>query len=208
MKWIRQRLIAGFFITVPLAVSAFTFVWLFRLVAALTQGLFARYLDPFVPATYIPWLGILFTVLFVLLMGILATNVFGRRLLRQTEALLLHIPVFRTIYAPVKQLTVAFSPDNEFGFKRVVLVEHGTRGWVLGFLTREFIADRGQGRERLFSVYVPTNHLYLGDILICRPEQTTFPEMTVEQGLRVFLTGGMALPGELRTGPPPASLKS
>jgi uncharacterized membrane protein len=148
------------------------------------------------------------TVLVVLAIGTLATNVFGRRLLRQTETLLLHIPIFKTIYAPVKQLTVAFSPDNEFGFKRVVLVEQGTRGWVLGFLTREFTADRGHGKERLFSVYVPTNHLYLGDILICTPEQTSFPDMTVEQGIRVFLTGGMALPGEFRTGPPPRSVKS
>src|SRR5262245_60194167 len=105
MKWLRQRLIAGLFVTIPLAVSAFTVVWLFRLVAGLTRGLFARYLEPYVPVILIPWLAILATVLVVLLFGILATNVFGRRLLRQTENLLLHIPIFKTIYAPVKQLT-------------------------------------------------------------------------------------------------------
>jgi len=56
--------------------------------------------------------------------------------------LLLHVPLFRSIYAPVKQLVVAFSPDNEFGFKRVVLVEDTARGYQLGFLTREFTVDR------------------------------------------------------------------
>ena len=76
------------------------------------------------------------------------------------------IPVFRTIYAPVKQLVVAFSPDNEYGFKRVVMVEDPRRGLVMGFLTKEFTVDRGAGPEALVAVYVPTNHLYLGDIVL------------------------------------------
>ena len=74
--------------------------------------------------------------------------------------------MFRTIYAPVKQLVAAFSPDNEYGFKRVVLVEDPRRGTVLGFLTKEFTVDRGRGPEPMVAVYVPTNHLYLGDVVI------------------------------------------
>jgi len=62
------------------------------------------------------------------------------------------VPVFRTIYAPVKQLVVAFSPDNEYGFKRVVMVEDHRRGWVMGFLTKEFTVDRGRGTEALITV--------------------------------------------------------
>ncbi len=92
-----------------------------------------------------PGLGILTTALVVLLVGALATNVLGKRLLQRAESYLLLVPVFRTIYAPVKQLVVAFSPDNEYGFKRVVMVEDRARGFVLGFLTKEFTVDRGQG---------------------------------------------------------------
>jgi len=202
-KWLRRRLVAGFFVTVPLAVSVLTLLWLFRHVDNLTSGFSERLLG-----VYVPGLGILATVLVVLLIGTLATNVFGGRLLRQAEALLMHVPIFRTIYAPVKQLTAAFSPDNEFGFKRVVLVEHGARGWVLGFLTREFTADRGQGPETLLAVYVPTNHLYLGDLIICTREQATYPDLTVEQGIRIFLTGGMALPPRIRAAQTPPSAKS
>ena len=134
----------------------------------------------------------------VLLIGTLATNVFGRRILRRGERLLLQVPVFRTIYAPVKQLIEAFSPGNEFGFKRVVMVEDPTRGYVLGFLTKEFVVDRGQGPETLLAVYVPTNHLYLGDVVVCPRERAAYPELTVEQGVRIFLTGGMALPARIR----------
>ena len=100
--------------------------------------------------------------------GAFATNVIGRAFLQRAEGWLLRVPVFRTIYAPVKQLVVAFSPDNESGFKRVVLVEDAKRGFALGFLTREFTVDRGRGPEAMLAVYVPTNHLYLGDIVICR----------------------------------------
>ena len=66
---------------------------------------------------------------------------------------------------------------------------------MLGFLTKEFAVDRGTGPEPLLAVYVPTNHLYLGDIVVCRPNGVTFPDMTVEEGMRVFLTGGMGAAG-------------
>jgi uncharacterized membrane protein len=110
---------------------------------------------------------------------------------------LLHVPVFRTIYAPVKQLVAAFSPDNEAGFKKVVVVEDPRRGMVMGFLTREFTLDRGRGPEPLVAVYVPTNHLYLGDVVVCPRELAFYPDLSVEDGVRIFLTGGMALPQDI-----------
>ena len=91
-----------------------------------------------------------------------------------------------------------FSPDNEYGFKRVVMVSVEGRGWVMGFLTRQFTVDRGAGPEPLMAVYVPTNHLYLGDIVLYAPDRVFFPDLTVEEGIRIFLTGGMSLPRTLR----------
>ena len=108
----------------------------------------------------------------IVLVGAFARNVIGRRILQRTEGWLLRVPVFRTIYAPVKQLIAAFSPDNASGFKRVVLVEDPRRGYALGFLTREFTVDRGRGPEELLAVYVPTNNLYLGDVVICERESS------------------------------------
>ena len=95
--------------------------------------------------------------------------------------------------APVKQLVVAFSPDNEAGFKRVVMLQD-KQGLSLGFLTKEFTVERGRGPEPMLAVYVPTNHLYLGDIVICERDRATFPDISVEDGIKIFLTGGMALP--------------
>jgi uncharacterized membrane protein len=192
MQWLRRSFIAGFFVTVPLFITVAAFVWLFRIVDGLTAPLYQELLG-----RHIPGLGILTTAVGVLLAGALATNVIGKRLLQRGESYLLKVPVFRTIYAPVKQLVVAFSPDNEFGFKRVVLLED-KQGYALGFLTKEFTVDRGAGPEWLVAVYVPTNHLYLGDIVICDRDKATFPDITVQEGIRVFLTGGMAMPSRVR----------
>ncbi|HEU4687098.1 MAG TPA: DUF502 domain-containing protein, partial [Vicinamibacterales bacterium] len=145
----------------------------------------------------LPGLGLLITLLVILSVGAVATNVIGRRLLARAEGWLTMIPVFRTIYAPVKQLVVAFSPDNEYGFKRVVMVEDPTRGWVMGFLTKEFTVIHDDQAETMIAVYVPTNHLYLGDVHMYPRARAVFPDLSVEEGIRIFLTGGMSLPGRI-----------
>jgi len=198
MQWLRRSFIAGFFVTVPLFVSVAALVWLFRLVDGFVGPVYNRFLIEHFHRT-IPGLGLLTTAMAVVLVGAIATNVVGKRLLQRAEWLLLHVPLFRSVYAPVKQLVVAFSPDNEYGFKRVVLIEDAAKGFVLGFLTREFTIDRGQGPEALVAVYVPTNHLYLGDIVICPRDRASYPDITVEQGIRIFLTGGMALQERIRS---------
>lgn len=192
MQWLRRSFIAGFFVTVPLFISVAAFIWIFDVVDGLTTPLYDRLLG-----RRIPGLGTMTTAAVIVLVGAFARNVIGRRFLQRLEGYLLRVPVFRTIYAPVKQLIVAFSPDNRYGFKRVVMVTDTGRGSALGFLTREFTVDRGRGPEPLMAVYVPTNNLYLGDIVICEPDRVTFPDISVEEGIRIFLTGGMAMPARV-----------
>jgi uncharacterized membrane protein len=193
IQWLRRSFIAGLIVMVPLVISVAALVWIFRVVDGTLGPLYAKYLEREVPG-----LGILTTAALVLLVGALATNVIGKRILQRTESYLLRVPVFRTIYAPVKQIVVAFSPDNEYGFKRVVLVEEPGRGFVLGFLTKEFTVDRGGGNESMIAVYVPTNHLYLGDVIVYPRDRASYPDITVEQGIRIFLTGGMAMSPRLK----------
>lgn len=193
IQWLRRRFLTGFFVTVPLIVSVAALVWMFQLVDGFTAPYFTRLLG-----RDLPGLGILTTAALLLVVGVISTNVIGKRVLQRAERWLMLIPVFKTVYAPVKQLIVAFSPDNESGFKRVVLVEDPQRGFVLGFLTREFTLEREGRSEPLVAVYVPTNHLYLGDVLVYPRGRVTFPDLSVEEGVRIFLTGGTTLPGRLR----------
>jgi uncharacterized membrane protein len=198
IQWLRRRFLAGFFITVPLFISVAALYSIFGIIdgflAPLTNRILSRL---FGQDVQVPGLGVLITLLLVLGVGTVAANVIGRRVLARTESWLMMIPGFRTIYAPVKQLVVAFSPDNEYGFKRVVMVEDPARGWVMGFLTKEFTVDRGRGPESMVAVYVPTNHLYLGDVGLYPAGRAFYPDLTVEEGIRIFLTGGMSLPAEL-----------
>src|SRR5918992_1027037 len=199
-QWLRRSFIAGFFVTVPLVISVAAFVWIFRLIDGFVGPFYDAWLERLSAdgtPLHIPGLGILTTALLVLFVGALATNVLGKRVLQRTEGYLLRVPVFRTVYAPVKQLILAFSPDNEYGFKRVVMVRTDSRGYILGFLTKEFSIQSAGHTESLIAVYVPTNHLYLGDVVICRRDVAFFPDLTVEEGIRVFLTGGMTLPAEV-----------
>jgi uncharacterized membrane protein len=194
MQWLRRSFIAGFFVSVPLVVSVAALVWIFGIIDGFTAPLSQRLLGREVPG-----LGLLLTAAVVLVVGAVATNVIGRRILARAEGYLMRVPVFKTVYSPVKQLVAAFSPDSEGGFKRVVMVEDPRRGLILGFLTREFTIDRAGKPEAFVAVYVPTNHLYLGDIVIYPRDAAMFPSLSVEEGIRVFLTGGMSIPGRIST---------
>ena len=193
MQWLRRSFIAGLFVIVPLAVSVAALVWFFGIIdssmasmAPVSERLIGR---------RIPGLGLVVTAALVLLVGAVATNVIGRKLLSRAEDILNRVPVFRAVYGPVRQLVAAFAPDNDYGFKQVVLVEDPRRGMTLGFLTKEFTIERGQGPEPFVAVYVPTNHLYLGDIALHPKADVLYPDISVEDGIRIVLTGGMSLPG-------------
>jgi uncharacterized membrane protein len=189
MGWLRRSFITGFFVTVPLFISVAAVIWLFGVVDGATTPMYDRLIG-----RRIPGLGTMSTAAAIVLVGAFARNVIGKRVLQRAEGWLLRVPVFGKIYSPVKQLVAAFNPDSESGFKRVVMVEDPRRGYALGFLTREFTVDRGRGPEAMLAIFVPTNNLYLGDIVICERERATFPDVSVEEGIKIFLTGGMALP--------------
>jgi uncharacterized membrane protein len=193
MQWLRRSFVAGFFVTVPLFISVAALIWIFNVVDGATTPLYDRAIG-----RRIPGLGIASTAIVIILVGTIARNVIGRRVLARGEAWLLKVPVFRTIYAPVRQLMAVFAPDNESSFTRVVMLEDPRRGYAIGFQTREFTVDRGSGPEPLIAVFVPTNHLYLGDVVIVERSRALFPDISVEDGIRVFLTGGMALPPKVR----------
>src|SRR6478735_11835092 len=193
MSWLRRRFLTGLAVTVPLLITVVTLVWTFRFIDSVAKPVAQLWLGREVPG-----LGVLMTGAVILLTGVIATNVIGRRVLQRTEKWLLSVPLFKTVYAPVKQLVAAFSPDSESGFKKVVIVDDARRGMVMGFLTREFTVDRGAGPEAMIAVYVPSNHLYPRVVALFRREQAFFPDVSVEEGISIFLTGGMALPSVLK----------
>ncbi|HET8578682.1 MAG TPA: DUF502 domain-containing protein, partial [Methylomirabilota bacterium] len=137
-------------------------------------------------------------VVVILVMGTIATNVVGRRILVRIERLLERLPIFRSIYPSVKQLLESFSPQKRNSFKSVVLAEHPRKGeYVFGFVTSEVLVEGPDGKREMVTVFVPTNNLYLGDVIMVPREETISTGLTVEEGIRIILSAGTATPSRL-----------
>jgi uncharacterized membrane protein len=192
-NWFKVRFITGFFVTVPAIASA----WLLYV--------FWDFIDTFFSPGYervfgrrIPGLGFLTAVLFILVMGTIATNVLGRRALGRVERLFVRVPIFRSIYPSIKQLIESFSPEKRQSFKAVVLAEHPREGeFVFGFVTSEVLVETPGRKREMVTVFVPTNNLYLGDVIMVPRQDVISTGLTVEEGIRIILSAGTATPARL-----------
>jgi uncharacterized membrane protein len=192
-NWIKVRFITGFFVTVPAIASA----WLLYV--------FWDFIDTFFSPGYervfgrrIPGLGFLTAVLFILVMGTIATNVLGRRFLARIEQMFIRVPIFRSIYPSIKQLIESFSPEKRQSFKAVVLAEHPREGeFVFGFVTSEVLVETPGRKREMVTVFVPTNNLYLGDVIMVPRQDVISTGLTVEEGIRIILSAGTATPSRL-----------
>jgi uncharacterized membrane protein len=194
--WLKIRLITGFFVTLPAFVTAWI-LWLFwskidDIFAPMYQRMFGR---------PVPGLGFLTAVAIILLVGAIARNVVGGRVVAFGDALLLRVPIFRLLYPSVKLLIDAFSPERRNSFRAVVLVQHPREGeWAFGFVTSEFILDAPGGKGAMLTVFVPTNNLYLGDVVVVPREDVIRTGLSVEEGVRVILSAGTGTPSRLPRG--------
>ena len=192
-KWAKVRFITGFFVTVPvIATSWLLYVFWDAIDAFFSPGyerLFGR---------RIPGLGFLTAMVVIFVVGTVATNVVGRRILARVERLLTRVPIFRSIYPTVKELLESFSPEKRTSFKEVVLAEHPRKGeLVFGFVTSEVLVEGPEGKRQMVTVFVPTNNLYLGDVIVIAREEALSTGLTIEEGIRIVLSAGTATPPRL-----------
>jgi uncharacterized membrane protein len=192
-NWLKVRFITGFFVIVPaIATSWLLYVFWDAIDSFFSPGyerIFGR---------RIPGLGFLTAILLVLVMGIIATNVVGRRMLARIERLLTRVPIFRSIYPTIKELIASFSPEKRGSFKEVVLAEHPRKGaFAFGFVTSELLVEGPDGKRQMVTVFVPTNNLYLGDVIVVPREEAMATGLSVEEGIRIILSAGTASPPRL-----------
>jgi uncharacterized membrane protein len=193
---VKKSFLTGLLILIPLVVSGTLILWFFEKVDDLFSPVLDGVFQTLIPGTdHVPGTGILAGLVIILLIGTLARNVAGKQLLDALDRLIQRIPGYRTVYTTIKQLTNAFSPENTQSFKEVLLVEFPKEGsYALGFRTMTV----EEGERRLVVVYIPTNHLYLGEVLFIPEEKVVRLEMSIEQAIRLLVSGGIAAPRELR----------
>src|SRR5256884_6372617 len=195
-NWFKVRFIAGFFFTVPVFLTA----WLLWIFWSRIDDVFAPMFDKMFGRA-VPGLGFLTAVAIILLMGTIARNVVGRRVLAWGDKLLLRVPIYRRLYPSVKMLIDSFSPERRSALPAVVLVEHPRGGaYAVGVVTSPLLLDTPEGKREMVTVFIPTNNLYLGDVVVVDRGGVLATGLTVEEGIRIILSAGEATPARAPPG--------
>ena len=201
---LRNVFITGLLITLPIALTWFILQFLLKNFDALSP-VFTRMLiqlgAPIPEGFRIPFLGLVVTLLIVLAVGWLTTNFFGKKLFELGELMIEKIPFVRRIYKGSKQVVSSIAEADTSTFRKVVLIEFPRRGLLaIGFVTGE---SRGEvqriTRENMLNVFVPTMpNPTSGFLIFPPPEELTEVSMTIEEGIKYVVSGGLVTPPVLK----------
>ncbi|MBM4236223.1 MAG: DUF502 domain-containing protein [Firmicutes bacterium] len=184
----------GFLTILPLAVTIYVFYFIFNFLDNLVGGLIESVFN-----FRIPGIGFASGLLLILLIGFIASNIIGNRLINFFDQIFRRVPITRGIYTSAKQIIDAFTLQGKNAFQKVVLLEYPRKGlYAIGFVTgqsRGEIQDRTA--EETLNVFVPTTPNPTSGMLILAPKhEVTELKMTVEEGLKVIISGGLFSPGD------------
>ncbi len=197
MKGLKKYFITGLLVLVPLYITVYIFAVVVRaldnVLNFLPWFLNPRHLMPF----HLPGIGVVFTVLGILLVGLITQNFFGRKLVDFGENLLSKIPFLRIVYNASKQFLETFLSWHQDEYSNVVVVQYPRKGvYTLGFVTGN---TRGELREKVGmpskSVFIPTTPNPTSGFYLMVPEVDLIPlDMSVEDAFKVIMTGGLVMP--------------
>ena len=196
-RHLRKKIIAGILVILPLGITFLVLQFVFNMLDNI--------LGPIMPEVKVylfnrnfllPGLGILGFFLLLYLIGIITTNVMGRKLVNWGDRVFTNIPVVKNIYSSSKQLTDAFSSARKGSFRQAVFVEFPQEGnFVLGFVTNE-LTDLDQ--QTKVTVFVPTAFVPPQGFLIFLPKEKILPShMTIEEAIKSIMSVGIVTPHSL-----------
>ena len=200
MSKIRSWFFTGILVMTPLILTIYV-VWAFiTFVDNLVVPLVPYY---YRPSTYLPFpipgLGLIIVFIFTTFVGILATGLFGRTLIRLWENILSRMPVVRSVYSAIKQILETVMATQSDAFRQAVLVEYPRKDiWAIGFVTGSTKGEVGKRVDKkMVNVFMPTTPNPTSGFLLFFPEEDLiFLNMTVEDALKLVVSGGMVVPKE------------
>jgi uncharacterized membrane protein len=195
---LKRYFLAGLFILTPVLLTLLSVGWLVKTLDEMAGFVLLK-----VFGFHIPGLGLVLTVALIIVVGmLLSTNALVQSVFGIFEEGLLRMPGVRAVYKTLKSLTDAFSPVRQQEFQNVVLVEYPHAGVLsVGFVTRRFTLQRAAGGEEVVAVYVPTNHVYLGNTIVVPASKVVPTTLNVENGLQAVLSSGASLPETIEEAP-------
>jgi uncharacterized membrane protein len=193
----RKYLLAGLLVMVPIGVTILVLAWIFTTIDGILQPIIE---DIF--GQPIIGLGFGVTLALVIIVGMIASNYVGRRLIKVSESGLAKVPIFKQLYTGAKQVMESLSGTGSFNkaaFREVVLVEFPSNGMThIAFITNEFTADDGQ---KLFAVYMPSTPLpWSGFSGIVTEDMLVRTHISVDEALKMVISGVMIAPSSLHIG--------
>jgi len=197
MARLRRYFVAGLLVWLPLVATYLVLTFSIRLIDRSLLLLPPKFRPENLIGFEIPGLGVILTLLLLLLTGLIVANFFGRKLITAWESLLSRIPLVRTVYSAVKQITASLFADASQSFREVVLVEYPRRGlWALAFVTGETPKKFKQvAGQELVNIYVPTTPNPTSGVYIMVPEvDIKRLNVPVEVGLKMILSAGVVNP--------------
>jgi uncharacterized membrane protein len=189
--YLRRYFITGLLVITPVWGTYLVLKTLIQSLEGILGGMLRRHV-----AFYIPGLGIIALVSLILLVGVIATNFLGQKLVELWEEMLRRVPVVRTIFNLVKSIVDTISLQQGDQFNRVVLIQFPRQGhYSIAFVTGAAEEVQHATAERLVSVYVPTTPNPTSGYLLFVPEREVIPlSMSVEEGMKMIISVGMYSP--------------
>ena len=193
-RWLRRRFAVGFLVAFPLVVTIFFARFIF--------GLLDRWFRPISRQAFgfeIPGIGFLLFMVLLFLLGVVATNVFGGRVLGFLERRLSWIPLLSPVYGSARQITEAIQIRRSTEFRKVALLDFPRRGMrSVGFVTQEFAHPTRFCAEPCALVFVPTTPNPTTGFLVAVPQrELDVLDISVEQAVKLLISGGLLTPGSL-----------
>jgi uncharacterized membrane protein len=184
--------LSGLLVLVPLAITIFVL----RIIVAALTGFVRPFLAPWrddVPEHVLVLVAAVITILAIYFAGLIAAHIVGRRMIRLGETILLKVPVIKSVYAASKQIVEAVSETTQAGFQAVVLVEFPRAGSLaIGFVTGTILDP---SNRTLYRVFVPTTPNPTSGFLVILPEEEVrFTDISIENGVRMIVSGGVLSP--------------
>ncbi|KAK1266671.1 hypothetical protein QJS04_geneDACA019337 [Acorus gramineus] len=194
-SWASKKFMTGCVILFPIAITFYITWWFIHFVDGFFSPIYAQL------GINIFGLGFITSITFIFLVGVFMSSWLGASVLSLGEWFIKRMPFVRHIYNASKQISAAISPDqNTQAFKEVAIIRHPRIGeYAFGFITSTVILQNYSGEEELFCVYVPTNHLYIGDIFLINSKDVIRPNLSVREGIEIVVSGGMSMPQILST---------
>jgi uncharacterized membrane protein len=192
---IRRNLISGFVLLLPVGITFFILMLIFRLAVGFLVPFF-KYAG--ISSLFLAYLASLATVFLVLyFIGLMASLVVGRRIVHAVERFLLKVPLLKTFYSGSKQVVDTFTAANSANFQSVVLVEFPRKGiYALAFVTGRMIDNVGTDYYRLFIPTAPNPTT--GFLEIVKVADVKHAGISVEEGIRIIISGGILGPSTLK----------